>query len=314
MVDAALIADARRCLAASFPQTPLVPAASLCTATRAVYLKDETGLPTGSFKVRGALFALLRQLGRGPVTEVVAASTGNHGAAVAYAAQQARLPARIFLPVNPNPVKAARIRDAGAELVESGEDLSDAIDAAAEYAARTGAYFLHDARDPDIPAGTATIGAEILEQLRDVDAVFVPMGDTALIRGVAAALRMSPRKVHVIGVVAANAPAYFLSWQAGVVIRTAEAPTAADGLAVRRPLAANVADVRVLVDEVVMVSEQEMFDAVVSLHRGEGLVTEPSGAASVAALRRDATRVGKCVAVVTGQNIAPDLRARLLGN
>jgi threonine dehydratase len=72
--------------------------------------------------------------------------------------------------------------------------------------------------------------------------------------------------------------------------------------------------VRVLVDEVVMVSEQEMFDAVVSLHRGEGLVAEPSGAASVAALRRDATRVGKCVAVVTGQNIAPDLRARLLGN
>jgi threonine dehydratase len=312
MVDAALIADARRCLAASFAQTPLVPASSLSTPARAVYLKDETGLPTGSFKVRGALFALLRQLGRGALSEVVAASTGNHGAAVAYVAREARVPARIFLPANANPLKAARIREAGAELVESGEDLSDAIDAAAEYAARTGAYFLHDARDADIPAGTATIGAEILEQLPDVDAVFVPMGDTALIRGVAAALRMSPRRVHVTGVVAANAPAYLVSWQAATVIRTAEAQTIADGLAVRRPLAANVADVCALVDEVVAVSEQEMCDAVVQLYRGEGLLAEPSGAASVAALGRS-SRAGKCVAIVTGQNIAPELRARLLG-
>src|SRR4029450_6629346 len=96
--------------------------------------KDETVLPTGSFKVRGALYALWVTMGRRPIREVVAASTGNHGAAVAYAGAQRGGPARIFLPLGANAVKAARIRDLGATLVETGADLSDAIDAAAEYA------------------------------------------------------------------------------------------------------------------------------------------------------------------------------------
>ena len=274
-------------LARHFGPTPLVAANSLSRAGRQVFLKNETVLPTGSFKVRGALYALSANVARGDVREVVTASTGNHGAAVAFAARLLGVPARIFLPRGANPVKASRIRELGATLEEAGHDLSAAIDAAADYAGRAGAFLLQDAQDPDIPAGPATIGAEILEQLPSVEAVYIPMGDTALIRGVASALRLANRKIHVIGIAAAGAPAYSLSWNAGAVVETESADTMADGLAVSRPLAPNVAAIRRLVDEVVTVTEQEMLDAIVLLSTKERLRAEPSGAAAVAAAFRE---------------------------
>ena len=296
------IEDARQLLARYIDKTPLVRSDTLSAPGRDVFLKDETVLPTGSFKVRGALYALSVTLARRSISEVVAASTGNHGAAVAYAGAQLGVPARIFLPIGANPVKAARIRDLGATLVETGVDLSDAIDAAADYAARAQAFFLHDASDPLIPFGTATIGAELCEQCPAVDRVYVPMGDTALIRGVASAIRLTDRRVHITGVVAASAPAYALSWQAGAVVETATAHTIADGLAIRRPLQPNVDAIRALVDTVTMVSEQEMLDAIVWLRDHDGLVAEPAAAASVAALRKDASLRGTSVALVTGRN------------
>jgi threonine dehydratase len=302
------VSAARVRLAQYFEPTPLVSVAALAPGGRPIYLKDETVLPTGSFKVRGAMYALSVRIEQLAVSEVVAASTGNHGAAVAFAARTFGIQARIFLPRESNPVKIARIRELGAAIVEVGTDLSDAIDAAESYADREGAYFLHDAREPDIPIGTATIGAEILEQLEDVDAVYIPMGDTALIRGVAAALRQASHRIHVVGVVAERAPAYYLSWKAGTVVETATAATIADGLAITRPLAANVAAIRELVDDVVLVSEREMLDALGLLQVRTGLQAEPSGAASVAALLRDASSTGPCVAIVTGRNISPNLR------
>src|SRR5262249_12578585 len=151
--------------------------------------KLETELPTASFKVRGALYSLATRAAAQPVSEVVAASTGNHGAAVAYAARLLALRATIFVPAGANRVKVDRIRALGAELIEQGVDLSAAIDAADAYARREGAFFLHDASDADVPAGAGTIGAEIVAQLPSVDAIYVPMGDTALIRGVASAAR-----------------------------------------------------------------------------------------------------------------------------
>ena len=299
---------ARALLSRCFEPTPLVRAVTLETGGRSIYLKDETVLPTGSFKVRGALYALSARIERSTVTEVVAASTGNHGAAVAFAAQMLGVKARIFLPRASNPVKLARIRELGAAIVENGTDLSAATDAAEEYAVRHGAFFLHDAQHPDIPVGTATIGAEILEQLESPDAVYVPMGDTALIRGVASALRHASRRIHIVGVAAENAPAYYLSWKAGTVVETPTAATIADGLAITRPLPPNVAAIRELVDDVMLVSEREMLDAIELLQKRESIQAEPSGAASVAAWLRDAPRPGPCVAIVTGRNISPDIQ------
>jgi threonine dehydratase len=309
-LDPQRIRDAQSLLARHFGPTRIARAASLSAPGHDVFLKIETELPTGSFKVRGALYSLSMKVSAaaGSLREVVCASTGNHGAAVAYAAQQLGIAATIFLPDNPNPVKAARILALGARLVRAGFDLSAAIDTAQQYAAREGAFFLHDASDPDVPLGTATIGAEIVDQLPDVDVIYVPMGDTALIRGVASAAKQQRRSIRIVGVVAEQAPAYLLSWenarlradgasarQAGLtaesreltadVVETATCDTIADGLAVRRPLAPNVAAIRDLVDEVVAVSEDEMIAAMRALHRGEQILPEPAGAAATAAQR-----------------------------
>jgi threonine dehydratase len=153
-------------------------------------------------------------MSRESVREVVASSTGNHGAAVAYAATQFGIKARIFLPANCNPVKRDRIALFGAAIVESGEnDLASAFALAAEYAKQPGVYFLNDATDADLPAGPATIGCEILEQLPKTSAILVPMGDTALIRGIAAAVKQIAPQVKIIGVQAERAPSYCLSWK-----------------------------------------------------------------------------------------------------
>src|SRR5581483_182540 len=250
--------------------TPLRRAASLCRDGCEVYIKDETVLPTGSFKVRGALHSLRANLARRAIAEVVAASTGNHGAAVAYAGRQLGVRTTIVLPVNPNVTKADRIRALGARIVESGVDLSGAIDAAAAYAERTGAFFLHDASDPDVPDGTAAIGAEIAAQRPDVRRVYVPMGDTALIRGVAHALERALPTVSIVGVVATGAPAYRLSWQQRRRVETPTADTIADGLAIRRPLDANVAAILRLVDDVHAVTDDEMMEAMRLLDAREG--------------------------------------------
>ena len=291
--------------------TPLVRAASLSTAGRDAYLKNETVLPTGSFKVRGALHALRACLARQPIGEVIAASTGNHGAAVAWAARSAGVGATIFVPEHANPLKVARIRELGAQLVETGADLSAATDAAYAYAERTGAFFLHDAADPDVPAGTAQIGEEIVAQQPAVTRIYVPMGDTALIRGVGSAARRAKPSVTIVGVAAANAPAYLLSWQQGRVVETETALTIADGLAVRRPLMQNVTAIRALVDEVLAVTEAEMLAAIGHLRREEAITAEPAGAAAVAAYLKDGSASAVNVLLVTGANIAPAVAARV---
>lgn len=294
-----------------FSPTPLVHAPSLSGEDHDAYLKIESGLPTGSFKVRGAVHSLSVNRAARDIAEVIAASTGNHGAAVAYAGHMFGVKTTIFLPANPNPVKADRIRALGADIVESGDDLSAAIDAAYEHATRTGAFFLHDATDANVPVGTATIGAEILSQLQEVDRIYVPMGDTALIRGVASAAKQVNPALQIVGVVAANAPAYALSWQQQRAIETPTADTIADGLAVRRALPPNVAAICALADEVQTVTEDEMLGAIAHLRAHEQITAEPAAAAATAAFLKDSTRGRRNVLLVTGCNLAPDVLGRL---
>jgi threonine dehydratase len=302
-------AHARQLLASYFDPTRLVRAASLSHGNRAVYLKLECELPTGSFKVRGAVYSLSLNLERRACAEVVAASTGNHGAAVAYAARLLGVRATIVLPRNPNPVKAARIVELGGRLIEHGTDLTEAIDHAATYAEEHGAFFLHDATDPDIPGGTATIAMETLDQLPSTGAIYVPVGDTALIRGVALAAKRRRPSIQIVGVQAARAAAYAMSWRTGTVVLTGSADTIADGLAVRRPLSGNVAAIRALVDDMRLVTEEQLRAAIHFLYAREQIVAEPAGAAAVAALlgEPDGQTTGTVVLIVSGSNVAPDL-------
>ena len=311
------IREARAFLAKYFPPTRLVAAPFLGRMTgKSVYLKMETELPTGSFKVRGAFWGLAQGMSRGPIQEVVACSTGNHGAAVALAAKQFGIEAKICLPANCNPVKRARIAALGAAMVESRDsDPASAFALAAEHARQPGVYFLNDAADLDLPAGPATISCEILEQLPETAAIIVPMGDTALIRGIAAAVKQIAPHVKIIGVQAERAPSYYLSWKEGRVVGTETCDTIADGLATRTPEAANVRDVRELVDEVVLVSEEGMLRAIELLLLEEHVLAEPAGAASTAALLKSSTSCGKhVVLVVSGANISREVLRRAVAS
>jgi threonine dehydratase len=304
---------ARELLRRYLPETRLVAAPSLTRALGApVSLKLESDLPTGSFKPRGAIWTLATRMARESVREVVASSSGNHGAAVAMAASLLHVPATIFLPRNPNPIKRRRIAELGASIVEVGAiDLTGAADAAAAHAAEHGAFFLDDATDPDLPAGPATIALEILERAPDTGAIFVPIGDSALIRGVAAAARSVQPRIRVVGVQAEQAPCYYLSWKQGRAVSTDSCDTVADGLATRVPQAPSVAALATVVNDIVLVSEEQLLAAVKHLLIEEHIVAEPSGAATTAAALAAGVLREPTVLLVTGANLAPDLLPRV---
>ncbi|HEV8429786.1 MAG TPA: pyridoxal-phosphate dependent enzyme [Pyrinomonadaceae bacterium] len=310
MPTAEQVNDARGLLRRFLRPTRLVQAERLGRDSGIqIHLKLETDLPTGSFKPRGAIYALMKNLERRAIKGVVAASTGNHGAAVAYAARLAKLPATIFLPKSPNPIKRARIVALGARVEEiewKGESLADA---AAAFAEKHNSYFLDDASDELVPVGTATIAAEIFDELSNPDVVIVPMGDTALIRGVAAEAKRRHPAVRIVGVQAAQAPSYVRSWQENRVVTTATCNTIADGLATCVPLAANVRAIRELVDDVCLLSEDELLRAIRMLLFEEHVVAEPAGAASLAALLQNEMAYAgrRVVLLVTGSNLPHEL-------
>ena len=307
------VEEARELLRRFLRPTRLAPAERVGRDAGAeLYLKLEIELPTRSFKPRAALYALMKNLQQRSIKGVCAASTGNHGAAVAYAARLAKLPATIFLPQNPNPIKRARIVALGA-TVEEVEAKPDSLNnAAASFAAEHDYYFLNDGTDDLVPIGTATIAAEILDDLPTPDVMIVPMGDTALIRGVAAEAKRRHPAVRIVGVQAAQAPSYVRSWREDRVVTTETCDTIADGLATCVPTAPNVRAIRELVDEVCLVSEDELVEGVRTLLFEEHLVAEPAGAAATAAyLQNPSAYTGRSVVLlVTGANIAHDLLRR----
>jgi len=251
----------------------------------------------------------MKNLNQRSINGVVAASTGNHGAAVAYAARLANLPATIFLPQSPNQIKRARIVALGATVKEvEWKDQSLGKEAAA-FAQEHGYYFLDDASDELVPVGTATVAAEIMDELPTPDVIIVPVGDTALIRGVAAEAKRRHRSVRIIGVQAAQAPAYARSWQEDRVVSTETCNTIADGLATCVPLERNVRAIRELVDEVSLVSEDELLQGIRALLFEEHLIAEAAGAASAAAYLQNPTAFAgrRVVLLVTGSNIPHEL-------
>jgi threonine dehydratase len=310
---AAQVNEARELLRQFLKPTRLVQAERLPRGQNTrVYLKLETDLPTASFKPRGAIFALMKTLEQRAIKGVVAASTGNHGAAVTYAARLAKLPATIFLPQAPNPIKRARIIALGGTVKEVESKGPSLNNAAAAFAEEHDCYFLNDASDEFVPVGTATIAAEILDELPSPDVMIVPMGDTALIRGVAAEAKRRHPAIKLIGVQAEHAPSYFKSFREGRVITTETCDTIADGLATCVPLEPNVRTIRELVDEVTLVSEDELLQAVRALLFEEHIVAEAAGAAATAAYLQNAAAYAglSVVLLVTGANLPDDLLAR----
>jgi threonine dehydratase len=309
------ICSARELLRSIVPVSRMVAADSLSAASSTrVFLKLESEGPMGSFKVRGAYHAMLRRKQKGALRGVVTSSTGNHGAAVAYAARQLGVPARVYLPEKPNPVKRARIAQQGAEIVESGAFLEAERELAERFAQESGWFNLVDGVEPEMLPGTAAIGCEIVEQVPNVDVIIIPVGDSTLIRGAAFAAKQLRPGVKIIGVQAERAPAYALSFREGRAVSTASSDTIADGLAVRHASEENVREISARVDDFAVVSEEEMLAAVRKLILDEHVVTEPSGAAATAALLKNGGKfAGKTIVLlVTGANIPEKLLLRAL--
>jgi threonine dehydratase len=277
-----------------------------------VVLKVETINPIRSFKGRGTDYLLDRL---GPHDQgFVCASAGNFGQGMAYAARKRHRHVTVFAALNANPLKVERMRALGAEVVLAGEDFDEAKAHARGRAESTGATFVEDGSLAPIAEGAGTIALELTAMQQRLDAVLVPLGDGALISGVGAWMRDKSPGTMVIGVVADGAPAMDLSWRAHRVVSTARISTIADGIAVREPVAEGLREMENNVDDVVRVSDDQIIDSMRMLLNDAGLVTEPAGAAGLAAaakLRSDFSgqRVG---VIVTGGNIAPDDLRRML--
>lgn len=270
-------------------------------------LKLETLNPLRSFKGRGADFLVGQLRVQGEVPHLVCASAGNFGQAVAYAARKHGLPVTIFAARSANPFKVARMRAFGADVRLEGEDFDAAKLAAKAFARETGARMLEDSLDPETAEGAGTLGLELLA-LREVPEVLVvPLGNGALINGIALAVKASRPDVRIVAVQAVGAPAMVESWRTGKIVVTERAETLADGIAVRLPVPEAVADMASLVDDAVLVSDAAILRAMKLVQEHVGIVAEAAGAVGVAALleHADVFRGRHVGTVICGSNVTP---------
>jgi threonine dehydratase len=302
---------ARRRVAVVGEVTPMLPSERLSSLAGApVWLKAECLQVTGSFKVRGAANALSLLTGQQRAAGVVAVSSGNHGRAVAHVAASLGIAATVCLSERVPEVKAEAIATLGATVVVAGPD-QDAADAEARrLASDDGLVFVHPFDDPAVIAGQGTVGLEILDQVPDVGVAVVPLSGGGLISGVALAARAANDAVSVIGVSQDRGPAMYETLRAGRLVDVVEEDTLADALAgsLGPENRHTVRLCRDLVDDIVLVSEEEIAAAMRFLHVEHGLRVEGGGAVGVAALLAGRIRpVGTTVVVVSGGNVADEI-------
>jgi threonine dehydratase len=293
--------EATRALRPFLSNTPFVHSVPLSRHfAREVWLKLETESPVGSFKARGALYCLITHARQGHRV-FVTASTGNHGMAVAYAGRVLGFETHIFVPSNASPRKIRLIEQYTSHLTLTEVDFDDAKRLARDLAEREGYYFIDDGGEPSIVAGTGTIGLEILAEWTP-EAVIVPVGNGALISGIGTVMKALSPATRVIGVQPQQAPTMYLSWKERRPVQLEKISTIADGLASRVAVPEAVETMLNVVDDMVLVSEQQMLDAMSLMLRLEGRIIEPSAAAAVAALGLDELHARDVAAIMTGRN------------
>lgn len=287
--------------------TPMESSRPLAAAVGGpVYLKCENLQRTGSFKIRGAYVRLSRLSDQERAAGVVAASAGNHAQGVALAADIVGTKATVFMPVGASIAKLTATRAYGASVDLIGETLDDALIAATEFSARTGAVLVHPFDHPDILRGQGTVGLEILEQVPEVATVVVSAGGGGLLSGVAAVVRQLRPEVRIVGVQAEQAAAWPGSLRAGHPVRLREMATLADGIAVGAPTELTYHYVSEMVDDIITVSEDQLSQAMLLCLERAKLVVEPAGAAAVAAIMANpGAFTPPVVAILSGGNIDP---------
>jgi threonine dehydratase len=269
-------------------------------------LKVECVNPIRSFKGRGTDY-LLHRLGPRP-GGFVCASAGNFGQGMAYAARTRGGRLTVFAAVSANPLKVSRMRALGATVVLEGADFDAAKDVGKRHADATGALWVEDGLAPEIAEGAGTIALELGRAKEKLDAVLVPLGNGSLVNGIGTWVKRFSPATRVIAVSATGAPAMQLSWHAGRAMSTPSIETIADGIGVRVPVPEAVAGMRSAVDDVMLVTDEDLIAAMRMLQVDAGLLVEPAGAAGLAAVvKRQTDFAGKRVAVIlTGGNISED--------
>jgi threonine dehydratase len=282
------VEDARARLVATARVTPVYGSETLSRLTgREVFLKAENLQRTGSFKVRGASNRIATLSAGERAAGVVAATAGNHGQAVAWAARESGVRARIYMPLGAPTAKVDACGNYGAELELVGERIEDALAAARAYADETGATFVHPFEDPLVVAGQGTVGLELAEQVPSMETVLIPVGGGGLAAGIATALRAVHPGLRIVGV------------QAG-----RSGFTIADGIFVKQPGELTAGILESLLDDMVEVADEEISEAIVLLLERTKLVVEGAGAVGVAALLAGrAGGAGPAAVVLSGGNI-----------
>lgn len=279
-----------------------------------LYFKCENLQRTGSFKIRGALNFMTSQPRENLKRGVITASAGNHAQGVAFSADLLGVGSTVYMPENTPLQKVLATKDYGAEVVLTGRNFDEACAAAMEAQKSTGALFVHPFDDPLVMAGQGTIGMEILEELPEVENILVPIGGGGLISGVAAAIKEARPHVRVIGLQAAKAPSAWHSLARGKIMQAPVSLTLADGIAVKKPGKNTFPVIRELVDEIVLVEEEEIAQAIVALLERTKLLVEGAGAVGLAALMHGKARDirGKTVCLLSGGNIDVKTIARVV--
>lgn len=310
---------ARRRIAPYVRRTPLVRSSWLSDLAGAdVSLKLESVQLSNSFKSRGAFNAVIARLERGApaLARIVTASAGNHGRALAAAAEIFGLPLTVFTPVDAPQAKLTAISRHGAELRAEGRDYDEAEKLAKAFARDTGAAFISPYNDADVIAGAATVALEIFEDAADTDALVVPIGGGGLIAGMAAVANTISAACTVVGVEVEVSCAFQTSVRAGKLVEIVPGPTLADGLGGNPdPETITFEPIQRLVDTIVTVSEPDLKAAVTGLVAAEHLIAEGAGAAATAAIvgRRIDLSGRRVAAIVSGANIDRERLMSVLG-
>jgi threonine dehydratase len=289
--------------------TPLYewPALSQLLGCR-YYLKHENHTPTTAFKVRGGINLVARLPEEQKRRGIIGCTTGNHGQSLAYASRLFGVRCVLVVPAVNNPDKVAAMRVLGAEIIEHGRDFDEARQHCETICRREGLRYVHSANEPDLIAGVGTYALEIFDDLPDPDVVLVPVGLGSGICGTALVAAQRRPQTRVIGVQAELAPAVTLSWRSGQRVETETPRTFAEGMATRMPADMTLALMRRHVQDMVLVSDAALREAIRLLLRVTHNLAEGAGAASTAAAwqLRDQLQGQKVVGVLTGGNL--DLR------
>ena len=286
-------------------KTPLIHSPTFSDLTNSeVYLKAEFTQKTGSFKIRGAYYKIKSLSEEEKKHGVIAASAGNHAQGVAFASSLEKIPCTIVMPKNASPAKVAATRGYGANVILEGINYDESYSKAKEIAKETGAIIIQAFDDPHIIAAQGVVGLEILEDLPDVDEIYLPIGGGGLAAGTVIAIKEKNPNVKVIGVQSKSFPSMYESVKQNTRTMSGGEKTIADGISVKIPGKLTFEIVKNLIDEIVLVDDNEITKAMFLLMERMKFVVEPAGAVGLAYLISKKPSPGKkVVAILAGGNV-----------